>query len=380
MVIQRRYAELDALRGIAALLVVTFHCWDLGFWHPTRGVQRIMDWTPISLATNGRPSVILFFVLSGFVLACSLERSGAGFYARRICRVYIPFAAAILLSDLLYCIVQPQPLPGFPHWFTAVQWSEAPTPWLILKHLLMPGVTGSDTLDLVMWSLVIEMRVSLLFPLLFAFTRRWPVIALITAWQAYYSGAFQGGCESLSCTPIRGADASQTIAQTCFFLIFFVAGIVLACHRKLILERLALAHPALTGAATLVALYCMILPSTPSLAPWLPTDAMYGLGGSLMIALAIGSPAWRQALDRPVLRWLGRVSYSLYLTHMLILSALVHALYGSVPNGILVGLVLAVSLIVAQLFHRYVEAPAAALAAKYGRDKSRPSVTAALVG
>ena len=93
-----RYASLDALRGIASLMVLTHHCVlaglvpvPPGFW---TGLSR---YTPLHLFVSGRPPVILFFVLSGFVLAISLNRPGTGYAAfavRRLCRIYLPYAAA----------------------------------------------------------------------------------------------------------------------------------------------------------------------------------------------------------------------------------------------------------------------------------------------
>ena len=99
-----RFAALDSLRGVAALMVLAFHCWKIGlFEQPAGWAAHLWYWTPLNWLIIGRPWVILFFVLSGFVLSIALERAGAsqgyaGFVLRRMCRIYLPFAASILFS------------------------------------------------------------------------------------------------------------------------------------------------------------------------------------------------------------------------------------------------------------------------------------------
>ena len=142
-----RLSALDSLRGLAALLVVTFHCWKLGLYAPPAGLQaRLWSWTPLNLAITGRPPVILFFVLSGFVLACSLERPGSGsaarFLIRRLCRVYLPFVASVLLSIIAYDLTRPEEIGGLSTWFNHLAWTEPPTVELVVTHLLMLGVSG----------------------------------------------------------------------------------------------------------------------------------------------------------------------------------------------------------------------------------------------
>lgn len=84
---QNRYGELDALRGIAALLVV--------FFHFTMG--RPAYNTFFKLGTTG---VDLFFVISGFVIFMSLQKisNGIDFVINRISRLYPTYWASATLS------------------------------------------------------------------------------------------------------------------------------------------------------------------------------------------------------------------------------------------------------------------------------------------
>ena len=73
-------------------------------------------------------------------------------------------------------------------------------------------------------------------------------------------------------------------------------------------------------------------------------------------------------LDSTLPRWLGRVSYSLYLVHLPIFLALYPVLAGRVPFPAAALLLIVASLAAAAVMHRLVEAPATRL----GRRLTRP--------
>lgn len=94
-------SSLDGLRGVAALVVV--------FAHSLGGVmagQEVVFWmidSPLIPLVNAKIAVQVFFVLSGFVLAGSLQRSWRlkdmpSFYVRRIFRIHPPYVAALLIA------------------------------------------------------------------------------------------------------------------------------------------------------------------------------------------------------------------------------------------------------------------------------------------
>ena len=78
--------RLDALRGFAATYVVLHHI-----------MPRDLSWGGIDLSLAfrcGQEAVILFFLLSGFVINLSYQRSRdkrfLRFFARRFLRIYVP--------------------------------------------------------------------------------------------------------------------------------------------------------------------------------------------------------------------------------------------------------------------------------------------------
>src|SRR5262245_36843058 len=89
--VNSRIEELDALRGLAALFVVVFHCAmfrpqaDYGFYLGITGVD-------------------LFFIISGFVIFMSLEnsKSGNSFLVSRFIRLFPIYWVIATLTFLVY--------------------------------------------------------------------------------------------------------------------------------------------------------------------------------------------------------------------------------------------------------------------------------------
>jgi peptidoglycan/LPS O-acetylase OafA/YrhL len=99
---RHRYAKLDALRGIAALIVVVRHFVNI-FPRDAYPVADLLVKAPTRILFAAHEAVLLFFLLSGFVLATSIISSGglssgsmpsgAGYltYVRkRVYRIYPP--------------------------------------------------------------------------------------------------------------------------------------------------------------------------------------------------------------------------------------------------------------------------------------------------
>src|SRR3954471_9896348 len=95
----RRIPELDALRGLAAVAVLLGHwmtvvpAWDDDTRHqPAKWLLNLFKYTPLRLLTAAPEAVLVFFVLSGFVLALPFLEGRAGSYraflVRRAFRIY----------------------------------------------------------------------------------------------------------------------------------------------------------------------------------------------------------------------------------------------------------------------------------------------------
>lgn len=347
-----RLETLDAVRGVAALLVLFSHCYA-ALPDP---IKDRLDWyNSISrIFVHGRPAVILFFVLSGLVLSISLSRSHAGtrsFLTRRFFRIYVPFAASILLSAALYVLVQPHPLAEVSTWFNRDVWSEPLSGPLLLSHLLMIGRPQDATLNGPMWSLIIELRLSLIFPFLFALLwtrRRLTATACVLAVGLTEFLARRTG---LGDEPYFNLTVIQAFTITLYFMPFFLFGIWIAQHRDRLCAMAGGIGPVARAVLWAAAIYLLSF----------ARDIPNGIGASLLIVLALASPSAKTILSSAPLQWLGRVSYSLYLTHVIVLGALVHLFHGFLPLMWILALTVLASLLVAHVAYLAVERPSMAL-------------------
>jgi peptidoglycan/LPS O-acetylase OafA/YrhL len=349
-----RLVSLDALRGIAALWVVLHHCWASSA--AALALNPVLRLTPLRLLWSARPPVIFFFVLSGFVLALPQLRSQrpryVPFIVQRACRIYLPFAAGIVLSLAAAMLLAARPVTGTTALFNDI-WSGLSLR-VVGDHFLMTGVIGETNLDSPMWSLVEEMRVSLVFPLLvtFAVAAGWRRTGLAATglyaltWLALHELGQDGAGYYAAVSP------AASVVLTVYFLLPFVIGITLAIHRDALVTAFRDAGPWRQAALWAAAAAALLIPPLSA-----GVDAPYSLGGGLLIVLVLGTPAAARLLGARPLQWLGRVSYSLYLIHVPVLAATVHLLHPHLKLEWILAAVPFLSLLAAEGMYRLVEAP-----------------------
>jgi peptidoglycan/LPS O-acetylase OafA/YrhL len=180
-----RYASLDGLRGLAALVVVVYHS---TISTPRAAAIRlspgeqdltplelVLACTPLRLLWSGSEAVVIFFVLSGFVLALPYARSGGMpnryFYPRRLLRLYVPAAASLVFAYLTALVVPRLHLAGASAWVNLhAELANGPRE-VVLGSSLIYGWGG---LNLSLWSLRWEVVFSTLLALFLLFARLWP--------------------------------------------------------------------------------------------------------------------------------------------------------------------------------------------------------------
>ena len=135
-----RVVELDALRGIAALAVVAFH-------YTTQYGQQYGHATPLGFGfPPGNYGVNLFFLISGFVIFMTLERTRTAmdFVVSRFSRLYPAYWAAMALTALVVYKL------GMP--------AQQVTPHdLILNLTMFQQILGAEHLDGSYWTLQVEL-------------------------------------------------------------------------------------------------------------------------------------------------------------------------------------------------------------------------------
>jgi peptidoglycan/LPS O-acetylase OafA/YrhL len=87
----------------------------------------------------------------------------------------------------------------------------------------------------------------------------------------------------------------------------------------------------------------------------------------MIIMFALNSGTIRNILLKKSMLWLGEMSFSLYLTHFIVILALVHLLYGRMNFILLLFLCLLTSVVTARGFFIVIERPSMNLGRKISR-------------
>jgi peptidoglycan/LPS O-acetylase OafA/YrhL len=201
----------------------------------------------LRILVAGHQAVAVFFVLSGFVLYASLTGTRlvpfASFVARRFLRLYPPVAAAILCSAAMYVLVHPQVLPGASDWVNRASWSAYPDAHVLAGYLLLGGARY-QSLDNPIWSLIVELRMTLVFPLIACGIAARPLLTLVLALAT-----------SAACVAANGTDAVEGIPDvtaTGQYVLLFTAGAYMAHQASRIARVVRGASPPLVLGLSLV--------------------------------------------------------------------------------------------------------------------------------
>ncbi|WP_158945942.1 acyltransferase [Granulicella sp. S190] len=356
----RRFYELDSLRGVAALTVVFHHfsriCPD--------SVTHLLIRTPLRLLIAGHQAVILFFLLSGFVLTLPYKKKTrlnyGPFLLKRVCRIYLPYLGAVALA-ILCDLSFPGHRPYANYWINYT-WSEPVTAQLVLQHILFLGNYDWSQFNTAFWSLVYEMRISLVFPFLALAVLRlsllWPVLCA----AALSLASFPLAILFANVWHLSGFTAAINTTLTLHYAAFFLIGSLMARHLNAINRWYSRLTPLQAATLALLSLALYGFGDASSLvqrssAPSNLFDWPVALGAVMLIILAINNRFFHEFLTTRSIHYLGERSYSLYLIHGTILFSLIHTLMGRVPTTLLLILYLSITLAVTEIFYRLIEKP-----------------------
>lgn len=300
---RRFYTELESLRGVAALMVVFFHIFG------ARAGPETLSHLNFEVVTNliltsvfcGPGAVTVFFVLSGFVLGESLERepelnsrSYLAFIIRRAFRL-LPTAWAAIALGIVVSVIMNAP----------IRW-DLLGPVLALQVQALFGFNGPQTSLLYpLWSLHVEVWASAAFPIL-VFSNRLvsaPFQILILALLMWVSNA-----------------SGFPFWTICFFCFQF--GLMIRTVFTPAIERMS-EH--LAFVLFVIAVLAVLVPTNLYLLGFINTTDhthIEGFGAAFIIGyLLVPQGRWlARALNVRPLRFLGRISYSLYVFHFALLS------------------------------------------------------------
>lgn len=341
--LQPRLFQLDALRGIAAVTVVFDH---LSLAFPGLSTHRALE-----LISNGRSAVVLFFVLSGYVLSMPAWKGRQmpyGLYLiRRFCRIYLPFAAAAVLSIAGAAIFHKTWLP-LTAWFNQT-WHTPIGLHIVVKQFLMFPMNDFNT---AFWSLTYEMQMSVVMPLL-CLLMLWTSPAVFTLLYGVVVFAH----------PMNPYGVPQYPALSYQIVFLFLLGATLARYAAFLKEVCArLGQWLWLVLAVSMYLYYdffVTLSTRPALVEGLGRRIFLinGLGSAGILICSLHLPPLARMLKHSVAEYLGRISYSLYLVHGVVLFATVYLLAGHLRDRYLMVVIPVLALAAAHLFCITVEEP-----------------------
>ncbi|MFE1508469.1 acyltransferase family protein [Streptomyces sp. DSM 116494] len=328
-----RIVVLDALRLIAALMVVFYHY--VAFGEGWDGPQAQLFPVIFRPSAYGWLGVHLFFMISGFVICMSCwGRTVPDFFTSRVIRLFPAYWLAVLATTAVVTLV-----PGGlePH-----AWRD-----VLVNLTMLQWPVDIAHVDGVYWTLWAELRFYLLFALVVwrgltyrrvvAFCCVWATVALLA--KGYGSGPL----------------SDLVMAQYCWF---FIAGLAFYLIYRFGPNLL------LWGIVAL----CFAMGQLSAIQTWRRTlqyvgDNIPGLGVAVLltvffVVMAGVSLGWFNRVDW---RWLpaaGALTYPLYLFHESIGWEIFHHLQYRVNHWALLGGTVLGMILLAHLVHRLVERPA----------------------
>lgn len=361
----KRIIALDGLRGIAALLVLIHH--DLLMlpdfanyeWQVPEAIAHgPIEWlllrTPMRLMWAGQERAILFFVLSGFVLSLPWFNRKALPYGRfllvRLCRIYPSYLVAMAFAALGSILLGGHHINTATVYFNQLGWAFPPS-WTALPSVLsISNNHNSEFMNEAVWSLVWEVRVAFIFPLLILPILRWRGFGVVGC-LLVLSFFYQLGKELIG---DHVALLLNHPEQTFYFAQYFILGAAVAAYQTRITAWFS-RHNQHYGAA------CLMLGCLICWAPWpYMHDRIVGIGAAIIIVAILGSLRVQRWLEHKSLLWLGKQSYSLYLIHVPLVMVVIIEFGGVVPVWACLGL-LPITILAAEAFHRLVELPSVAV-------------------
>jgi peptidoglycan/LPS O-acetylase OafA/YrhL len=349
-----RLVFANQLRGLAALSVSISHL--LGVYWLMRDVVSAYTFAPqqpgpvpaiVGVVSYpwfnfGPFGVGIFFLISGLVVPISLEKhSRLSFLAARALRIYPTYLVALCVETLV--------LYGSSRW-----WHE---PFAISLHtfvdnaLLIYNLTGVPSLDLVNWTLCIELKFYVLLSVFAGSVRAGRVLPLLAI-----AVAIVGLVAALPASSLADSEICKALATEAMFIVFMFIGVLFNFRLR---KRIGpIAFVVCVGAMGL--LFVAAWQLGPLAAQYPIVTVNYGYALLLFGALYA---VRRFIRETPVLDFMAAISFPFYLIHSLIGYAVMKVLMLSAGVGYLVALAFAfsVDLLLAAALHVTIEQTSIAL-------------------
>jgi peptidoglycan/LPS O-acetylase OafA/YrhL len=321
------HKPLDGLRGLAVLMVVFGHGANHG----------LGPFGPDSMMIRGKLGVYLFFVLSAYLLdrqIIKMFQQGRAqwdywryYFSRRILRIFPLFFLALVV----FRVANAAGLKVVIH-----SWGQ------LWEHLALQRG------DHIFWSIPVEFKYYLISPILLYFFHRvlrWNLWAMGITFAALFVGVYQ---YSVHWQP----DGTSTLLYLNIFLMGTLVAVMERCVPNF-WNALRTFKPASSlGWSVILAfsLWSWKMDDFTSINTFLPAAALW----SIALAATFGPGWWASLLSFKPLRWVGKVSFSMYLFHI---PVLMWVKTWAVPSGPLWFIYLGLTALVCAVTFLLVERP-----------------------
>ncbi|MEK6272390.1 MAG: acyltransferase [Actinomycetota bacterium] len=384
-------AAFDGYRAYAILGVVMLHLLGQSGVLAAAGSNWFGQ---LILGTLGQ-SVDILFIISGFVVFLpTVARHGefgsvSSYAVRRAARLVPAYWAVLVIVLVLISLVTVDPPIPFP----ALGSIPVHAAFLQVPVAMFHGLALGFGADGPLWTMSLEVTFYLILPFVAAWYFRRPFVGLLIA--AAITVMWHEALIHWSTTQAVLGDRALTRAaymQFPFFAFSFGAGMTGAWAYVRLRERYrpeqVARHLGWVQLVSLISLavFCYVVGDTGKGLVGARSSPIIALGftgslATLMVATALGPMRWQRPFAHPFARWLGDISYGMYLIHFVIITYAVRLLFtpstglpgvaqgdGSFGTFVaLAALVLPLTVLYGYISGRYLEQPIRRWAQRFGR-------------
>ena len=317
---RQRYLFLDGFRALAVLWVMIHHI--LNFFNIKLLVGDIPRFF-LKFALVGSLGVDMFFVISGFLITgLLLEDFNGGkirigrFYARRFFKIVPQYLLALLVGLVFIYGVKPYPIYG-----TNFHVSHSPHENIVNYVLFIQNYHPASKVPILAhtWSLAVEEHFYLIYPLIFFFIcaflrnsrQKKAVLAAVLLLLIFIAHAFR-----LYIITHGGVVHFQ---MTHFLFDALIFGGIIKIYEKELRDWSA--HRALPAACFLggILIYLVFVKRDIQYDEFFTLTLAYLAPGLLIVSALMGFKPIIWVTENPVLRWIGKNSYGIYLWHYILI-------------------------------------------------------------
>ncbi|WP_087955700.1 acyltransferase family protein [Bacillus cereus] len=349
----KRIKELDSMRGLAALTVVFGH-----FCLMLPSLPNSIKFSPLRFLWAGGEAVIVFYVLSGFVLSMALYHSKTnywGYLIKRFVRIYIPYYFWIIITFALFILFSPYEVAGLRDWFYD-RWQGSITKIDIINHFVLLNNFFTENYNPVIWSLAQEMRISIVFPLLF-------LLFYKLSWKKTILFALSFSLISVFLNMLHIGKAEgfyNGYADTLHFTSMFMVGMLIFKHQEKLIylyrNMKKFNKGFLIALGVILYLYSILIYGfSRNDTTFLLKDWGVVIGVSIFIIMAMSNLKVKAFLNKSVFVYLGEISYSIYLCHFPIMMVLFKLLYTKIPIFFLLALCISMTILFSIVSYHLIE-------------------------